>query len=290
MSAECRLRRAAPARGQRERGGDGVLRVPRRARVFAFYVKLNAYARVVKALKRQKLVHPNYNAEADGGPQSETRAMLPSTFLAVASSAREGDAVRRGGEDAASGALLAASRASDRLDRVPRSLRDALLPFQERGVRFELERNGRCLIADEMGVGKTIQALAIASCFLSDGPMLVICPPSMRPLAREAERWLPELSPRTSSWSTASADAFALDDVRLVAEAKKKAIEEETRAEEETRNWRRRPPRVDATPRDDDDDDDDDDFDFRGDEDDDDLRAPLACGAVGVARAAARSY
>ena len=32
-SAECRLRRAAPARGQL-RGGDGVLRVPRRARVF----------------------------------------------------------------------------------------------------------------------------------------------------------------------------------------------------------------------------------------------------------------
>lgn len=188
------------------------------APVFSFETRLEAYARVVKALKRQKLVHPNYNAEADGGPQTR-RAMLPSsTFLAVASSALEGDAVRRGGED------VGHRGASDRLDRVPRSLRDALHPFQERGVRFGLERNGRCLIADEMGVGKTIQALAIASCYLSDGPMLVICPASMRlTWAREAERWLPELRPANLVVVNGSADAFALDDVRLVAEARKKA-------------------------------------------------------------------
>ena len=32
-----------------------------------------------------------------------------------------------------------------------------LLPFQKDGVKFGLQRGGRCLIADEMGVGKTIQ-------------------------------------------------------------------------------------------------------------------------------------
>lgn len=45
----------------------------------------------------------------------------------------------------------------DLLARLPRSLRDALLPFQIEGVRFGLRRGARCLIADEMGLGKTIQ-------------------------------------------------------------------------------------------------------------------------------------
>jgi hypothetical protein len=40
---------------------------------------------------------------------------------------------------------------------LPRGLRRALLPFQWEGVRYGLRRGGRCLIADEMGVGKTIQ-------------------------------------------------------------------------------------------------------------------------------------
>lgn len=39
------------------------------------------------------------------------------------------------------------------------------MPFQEGGVRFGLEHAGRCLIADEMGVGKTLQAIALASCY-----------------------------------------------------------------------------------------------------------------------------
>ncbi len=49
--------------------------------------------------------------------------------------------------------------------RLPRALRAALLPFQLEGVRYGLERSGRCLIADEMGVGKTLQAIALASCY-----------------------------------------------------------------------------------------------------------------------------
>lgn len=49
------------------------------------------------------------------------------------------------------------------------SLERALLPFQRQGVRFGLERGGRCLIADEMGVGKTLQAIAMASCFQVGG-------------------------------------------------------------------------------------------------------------------------
>jgi MoxR-like ATPase len=33
------------------------------------------------------------------------------------------------------------------------------------GVLYGLTRHGRVLIADEMGVGKTVQALALAACY-----------------------------------------------------------------------------------------------------------------------------
>ena len=39
------------------------------------------------------------------------------------------------------------------------------MPFQRAGVHFALEREGRVLLADEMGVGKTVQAIAMASCY-----------------------------------------------------------------------------------------------------------------------------
>eukprot|EP00850_Spirogloea_muscicola_P004277 SM000018S03642 [mRNA] locus=s18:505658:512598:+ [translate_table: standard] len=72
----------------------------------------------------------------------------------------------------------------------------ALMPFQREGVLFGLRRGGRCLIADDMGVGKTIQAIALATCFRDLGPLLVVCPASMRlAWAEEIERWMTYLSP-----------------------------------------------------------------------------------------------
>lgn len=47
---------------------------------------------------------------------------------------------------------------------MPAALAAALLPFQREGVRYALRRGGRALIADEMGVGKTVQAIALAAC------------------------------------------------------------------------------------------------------------------------------
>ena len=41
--------------------------------------------------------------------------------------------------------------------RLPAALYRALLPFQREGVEFAVRQGGRCLLADEMGVGKTIQ-------------------------------------------------------------------------------------------------------------------------------------
>ncbi|KAH6801112.1 SNF2 domain-containing protein / helicase domain-containing protein / HNH endonuclease domain-containing protein [Perilla frutescens var. hirtella] len=78
------------------------------------------------------------------------------------------------------------------ISELPKTLLNALLPFQLDGVRFGLRRGGRCLIADEMGLGKTLQAIAIAACFMKEGSILVVCPAILRySWAEELERWFP---------------------------------------------------------------------------------------------------
>ena len=83
-----------------------------------------------------------------------------------------------------------------RFDSIPAAFRSALLPFQVEGVNFALERKGRCLIADEMGVGKTVQALALATCYRDKWPLLIVVPASLRlSWAEEIEKWIPDVSP-----------------------------------------------------------------------------------------------
>ena len=68
-----------------------------------------------------------------------------------------------------------------------------LHPFQRAGVRYALERR-RTFIADEQGLGKTVQALATLE---RDGafPAVVVCPASMKlTWERESLHWLPERS------------------------------------------------------------------------------------------------
>ena len=68
-----------------------------------------------------------------------------------------------------------------------------LHPFQRAGVRYALERR-RTFIADEQGLGKTVQALATLEV---DGafPAVVVCPASMKlTWERESQKWLPERS------------------------------------------------------------------------------------------------
>ena len=52
-----------------------------------------------------------------------------------------------------------------RVSCMPGPLAKVLLPFQRDGVRFGVQHKGRLLLADEMGVGKTVQAIALASCY-----------------------------------------------------------------------------------------------------------------------------
>jgi SWI/SNF-related matrix-associated actin-dependent regulator of chromatin subfamily A-like protein 1 len=68
-----------------------------------------------------------------------------------------------------------------------------LHPFQRAGVRYALERR-RTFIADEQGLGKTVQALATLE--LDDAfPAVVVCPASMKLMwERESGIWLPERS------------------------------------------------------------------------------------------------
>jgi SWI/SNF-related matrix-associated actin-dependent regulator 1 of chromatin subfamily A len=59
-------------------------------------------------------------------------------------------------------------------------------------------KHGRLLLADEMGVGKTIQSLAIVSVYRHEWPFLVICPSSLRlNWQQEALNWLSEYLKKT---------------------------------------------------------------------------------------------
>src|SRR3954469_91403 len=73
-----------------------------------------------------------------------------------------------------------------------------LAPFQWAGVRYALDAR-RTFLADEQGLGKTVQALAALE---ADGafPAVVVCPASLKlNWERECERWLPHRSRRIVS-------------------------------------------------------------------------------------------
>lgn len=57
-----------------------------------------------------------------------------------------------------------------------------LFPYQRQGVRFAVEK-GRVIIADEIGLGKTIQAIATAEALRRNrlaGSVIVVCPSSLK--------------------------------------------------------------------------------------------------------------
>lgn len=191
------------------------------ADVFYFQVPIQKYEQVVLHLKSKKLIHPNYATRADGGLTTR-RAMLPSSTFIVAlnrklntssSGNTRGLSTHRGygTADASTSDAI-----NDRLDAIPKTLKESLYQFQRDGVLFGLQRGGRCLIADQMGVGKTIQALAIVSCYRGEGPLLVVAPASMRlTWARECERWFPELLTKNLVVVNGGSDSYAVEHVRV---------------------------------------------------------------------------
>ena len=141
---------------------------------------LAAYKPIVAELKRRSVINQAYVVEGKKAPANS--AMIPpSTYRAMTKSF----------------ASVCEDEVEERYESLPRRLRDAMYPFQVEGVKFALSRNGRCLLADQMGVGKTIQALAVGAAYLHEGPLLIIAPASLRlTWARECERWIPELRPK----------------------------------------------------------------------------------------------
>ncbi|HET6551228.1 MAG TPA: DEAD/DEAH box helicase [Solirubrobacter sp.] len=111
----------------------------------------------------------------------------------VAANAREALAGLRVEHDRAIGAVRR-SRAFDgeSLACEPR-LGGELRPFQRAGVNYALESR-RLFIADEQGLGKTVEALAVLE--EDDAyPAVVICPASLKlNWQRETEHWLPHRS------------------------------------------------------------------------------------------------
>ncbi|MEA2478398.1 MAG: SWI/SNF-related matrix-associated actin-dependent regulator of chromatin subfamily A-like protein 1, partial [Thermoleophilaceae bacterium] len=95
-------------------------------------------------------------------------------------------------EHAAAEATVALSRAHDAPIEVLR-LGGELRPFQRAGVQYALEQR-RTFIADEQGLGKTVQALAALEA--ADAyPAVVVAPAGIKlNWQRETERWLPHRS------------------------------------------------------------------------------------------------
>jgi|SRR5579884_1036055 len=90
---------------------------------------------------------------------------------------------------------IAASRAreAEAIPAVAARLQGELAPFQWAAVRYALSAR-RCFLADEQGLGKTVEALAALE---ADGayPAVVVCPASMKlGWEREAAKWLPHRS------------------------------------------------------------------------------------------------
>ena len=66
------------------------------------------------------------------------------------------------------------------IDDLPPNLIKNLFPFQRDGIQFAINNKARCIIADEMGVGKTIQSIAISYLYRQDWPVLILCPSSLK--------------------------------------------------------------------------------------------------------------
>ena len=112
-------------------------------------------------------------------------------------------------EHARAAGLVALSAATDAPLHVP-GLGGELKPFQRAGVNYLLSQR-RAFLADEQGLGKTIEALATLE---ADGayPAVVVCPASLKlNWLRELERWLPARTVQVLVGTGAGAPVAASD-------------------------------------------------------------------------------
>ncbi len=98
--------------------------------------------------------------------------------------------LRAESEEAAKAIRRSRATEGEPIDEVAAVLGGELEPFQWAGVRYVLDAR-RAFLADEQGLGKTVEALAALEA--DDAyPAIVVCPASLKlNWQREAARWLP---------------------------------------------------------------------------------------------------
>ena len=84
---------------------------------------------------------------------------------------------------------------ADMKERLDREFPDGheLYPFQYAGVRFAELADGKAIIGDDMGIGKTIQAIAYCALHQEHWPVLVVSPANVKyNWLKELRTWLPQ--------------------------------------------------------------------------------------------------
>ena len=79
---------------------------------------------------------------------------------------------------------------------------EGLYDYQKEAVRRALERDGRILLAHDMGLGKTVTGLTIMNHYRGDWPLLILCPKAvLTQWAEEVARWCrhPKTGPPTTA-------------------------------------------------------------------------------------------
>lgn len=96
--------------------------------------------------------------------------------------------------------LLEQSASTDADIEVP-TLNGTLMPYQRAAVAY-VSKVGRCLIADQMGLGKTVEAIASLE-HRNAFPAVIVCPASLKEnWRRELNKWLPHRSTNVVSSKT----------------------------------------------------------------------------------------
>jgi SWI/SNF-related matrix-associated actin-dependent regulator of chromatin subfamily A-like protein 1 len=142
-----------------------------------------------RAARARETRTPAVNADPFG--VEELDALLAAHDVRVASEAPPHEVSERHAHEAKLVALSAATEGTLEVA----GLGGELKPFQRAGVSYLLAQR-RAFLADEQGLGKTIEALATLE---ADGayPAVVVCPASLKlNWLRELERWLPHRSAR----------------------------------------------------------------------------------------------
>jgi SWI/SNF-related matrix-associated actin-dependent regulator 1 of chromatin subfamily A len=94
-------------------------------------------------------------------------------------------------------------------------LKMELFPFQKEGVAFIDSHNGRALVGDEQGLGKTAQALAYLQLHPELRPAIVVCPASLKlNWVKEANMWM--TNPKTQILSGTNPNTRIIGEIIII--------------------------------------------------------------------------